>query len=48
MELRNQQVLVVYREAGTSFRIRFGKASKGGTLPTSGSYLVFPEGGERD
>lgn len=48
MELRNQQVLVVCREAGTSFRIRFGKASKGGTLPTSGSYLVFPEGGERD
>ena len=47
-ELRNQQVLVVYQEAGTPFHIRFGKASEGGKLPTSGGYLVFPEGGERD
>ena len=47
-ELRNQQVLAVYQEAGTPFHIRFGKASEGGKLPTSGGYLVFPEGGERD
>lgn len=47
MELRNQQVLVVHREAGTSFHIRFGKASKGGKLPTSGSYLSSQKEGRQ-
>lgn len=48
MELRDQQALLLHREAGPSFHIRFGKFSEGGKLPLLRSYLFFPEGGERD
>ena len=48
VELRDQRVLLLHREAGPSFHSRLGKFSKGGKLPPLGSYLFFPEGRGRD